>query len=281
MPFNSAPQSWLTNYSFSSDNISFDLAADYTTSVTSDPLKLIFRVVDDILKKYEGKPQADRPVQWTSMASYTQPTPESPNTIKNITNSFVLDAQLFSELRTPSLDVTVTTPDAAFSGLPYSNLSYTAPTGSSVSVSYSSDGGQTYTGTAPTAKGFYYAKVVASLGGKTGEAISTFTITKISPTVIPPSNITQVFTSVGTQTVNYSTNAPIVSVVSNNPAAVSVVSFNSSGAVTLQKNAIGDAAIVATTSETADYYAVSSQFVFSLTTIPSVITPPGSINLNL
>jgi hypothetical protein len=247
----------------------------------SDPVKFIFRVTDDILNNYLAKPSADRPVHWESSASFIQPVLTSPNTLKNITNTFLLDATLFSELLTPSIPVTLIAPDLVYNGFQYSAFSYTAPTGSSVAVEFSSDGGLTWFTTAPTARGAYLIRVTASKDGRTGTATDSFSITKNVPSLYAPSDVSEVFAA---GTANLAFGAPLgvqfTSVTSSNPTAVSVTSFTASGSVVLQKNASGEAVITASTGETSDYFASQVSFTFQLTKVPSVITAPATLSLN-
>lgn len=280
MPFNPSPQSWLTNYTFSSDTISFDLASNYTSSM-ADPVKFMFRITDDILAKYSAKASADRPYHWESSATYIQPVLTSPNTLKNVTNAFVLDATLFSDLLTPSIPVTVVAQDLVYNGYPYTAFSYTAPSGSAITVEYSSDGGLTWLPNAPTARGSYYIRVTAAKDGRTGSATDSFAITKNTPGVVAPSDVSQVY-SAGTTTLTFTAPAGVqfISISSSNPAAVSVVSFTQSGSVTLQRNASGEAVITGSTGETGDYFATEASFTFTLTKIPATITAPATLALN-
>jgi len=280
MPFNPSPQSWLTNYTFSSDIISFDLASNYTSSM-ADPVKFMFRITDDILAKYLAKASADRPYHWESSVSYIQPVLTSPNTLQNVTNTFVLDATLFSDLLTPSIPVTLVAPDLVYNGYPYTAFSYTAPSGSAITIEYSSDGGLTWLFNAPTARGSYYIRVTALKDGRTGSATDSFAITKNTPAVSAPSDVSQVY-SAGTTTLNFTAPAGVqfISISSNNPAAVSVVSFTQSGSVTLQRNASGEAVITGSTGETSDYFAAEASFTFTLTKIPATITAPATLVLN-
>lgn len=247
----------------------------------ADPLKLVFRVSDEILAKYQAKGTTDRPVQWESSATYLQPTQTSAVTQKFITNAFILDAQLFSDLLTPSIPVTVTAPDLVYNGFPYEAASYTVPSGSSVTIEYSSDGGLTWSGTQPTARGAYYIRVTANKDGRTGSATDSFAITKNVPSVTAPQDITQVFSSGSIQTTfAVQSGASIISVSSNNPAAVSVTSFTSSGSVTLQKNGTGEAVITAGTQETGDFFATEASFTVTLNKLPATITAPETLALN-
>jgi len=280
MPFNPSPQSWLTNYTFSSDTISFDLASNYTSSM-ADPVKFMFRITDDILAKYLAKASADRPYHWESSASYIQPVLTSPNTLQNVTNTFVLDATLFSDLLTPSIPVTVVAQDLVYTGYAYAAFSYTAPSGSVITIEYSSDGGLTWLSNAPTARGSYYIRVTAVKDGRTGSATDSFAITKNTPEVSAPSDVNQVY-SAGTTTLAFTAPAGVqfTSISSSNPAAVSVVSFTQSGSVTLQRNAPGEAVITGSTGETSDYFAIEASLTFTLTKIPAVITAPATLALN-
>jgi hypothetical protein len=283
MAFNPSPSSWLSNYSFSqaNDTITFDLDGNFTASM-SDPLKFIFRVADYISTKYSEKPSSDRPSHWVSASAYIQPTQTAPNTVKTLTNTFVLDAALLSELLAPTIPVTLVTADMVYYGFSYGAATYTAPTGSSVVIEYSSDGALTWSQTPPTDRGSYYARITATLNGRSGTATSQFSITKNTPIITAPSDITQVFSS-GTISVSFaptSGTSNFTSVTSSNPSAVSVVSFTQQGAVTLQKNGVGEAVITARSPETSEFYPSEGSFTVSLTKIPSVITAPSTLTIN-
>ena len=279
MPFNKAPSSWLTGYTFTSDEISFSLSGDYTAEC-QDAMGLIFRVTDEILKKYTAKASADRPVQWESTAVIAQPVQGSPNSLKTITNKFVLDAELFAGLATPSLEVTISTPDMVYTGFAYGAVSHTAPTGSSVTITYSADGGQTFSSTAPIARGSYIARIVATKDGRSGTARSGFSILKSTPTVTAGTDITLEYSS-GTITTSFYSNADFTSITSSNPAVVSVVSFTTEGEVVLQKNGVGQADIIASTAETSEYYSAEGSKAVILTTRPATITAPTTLAISV
>jgi hypothetical protein len=279
MPFNKAPNSWLTGYTFTSNEISFSLSGDYTTEC-QDAMGLIFRVTDEILKKYTATASADRPVQWESTAVINQPVQGSPNSLKTITNKFVLDAELFAGLATPSLEVTISTPDMVYTGFAYGAVSYTAPSGSSVTITYSADGGQTFSNTAPTARGSYIARIVATKDGRSGTARSGFSILKSTPAVTAGTDITLEYSS-GTINTNFYSDADFTSVTSSNNAVVSVVSFTAGGAVVLQKNGVGQADITASTAETSEYYSAEGSKAVILTTKEATITAPTTLAISV
>jgi hypothetical protein len=279
MAFNKAPSSWLTGYTFTSDEISFSLSGDYTAEC-QDAMGLIFRVTDEILKKYTAKALADRPVQWESTSVIAQPVQGSPNSLKTITNKFVLDAELFAGLATPSLEVTISTPDMVYTGYAYGAVSHTAPTGSSVTITYSADGGQTFSSTAPTARGSYIARIVATKDGRSGTARSGFSILKSTPTVTAGTDITLEYSS-GTITTSFFSEASFASVTSSNPAIVSVVSFTAGGAVVLQKNGVGQADIIASTAETSEYYSADGSKTVILEAKTATINAPATLAISV
>ena len=279
MPFNQAPNSWLTGYTFTSNEISFSLSGDYTTEC-QDAMGLIFRVTDEILKKYTAKASADRPVQWESTSVINQPVQGSPNSLKTITNKFVLDAELFAGLATPSLEVTISTPDMVYTGFAYGAVSHTAPSGSSVTITYSADGGQTFSGTAPTERGSYIARIVATKDGRSGTARSGFSILKSTPAVTAGTDITLEYSS-GTINTNFYSDADFTSITSSNPAVVSVVSFTAGGEVVLQKNGVGQADITASTEETSEYYSAEGSKAVILTTKEATITAPTTLAISV
>jgi hypothetical protein len=279
MAFNKAPNSWLTGYTFTSNEISFSLSGDYTTEC-QDAMGLIFRVTDEILKKYTAKASADKPVQWESTSVIAQPVQGSPNSLKTITNKFVLDAELFAGLATPSLEVTISTPDMVYTGFAYGAVSHTAPSGSSVTITYSADGGQTFSSTAPTARGSYIARIVATKDGRSGTARSGFSILKSTPAVTAGTDITLEYSS-GTINTNFYSVANFTSITSSNPAVVSVVSFTAGGAVVLQKNGVGQADIIASTAETSEYYSAEGSKAVILTTKEATITAPTTLAISV
>ena len=278
MAFNKAPSSWLTGYTYTSDQISFSLSGDYTAEC-QDAMGLIFRVTDEILNKYTSKTPSERPVQWESSCLITQPTQANPSSLKTITNKFVLDAELFSGLAIPSLDVTISTPDMVYTGFAYGAVSHTAPSGSSVTITYSADGGQTFSGTAPAARGSYIARIVATKDGRSGTARSSFSILKSTPAVIAGNDITEEYSS-GTINTNFYSIANFVSITSSNPTVVSVVSFTTGGGVVLQKNSIGQADIIAYTEETSDNYPSSGSKAVILTAKPALINAPATLAIS-
>ena len=278
MAFNKAPSSWLTGYTYTSDQISFSLSGDYTAEC-QDAMGLIFRVTDEILNKYTSKTPSERPVQWESSCLITQPTQANPSSLKTITNKFVLDAELFSGLAIPSLDVTISTPDMVYTGFGYGATSYSAPSGSSVTITYSADGGQTFSGTLPVARGSYIARIVATKDGRSGTARSGFSILKSTPAVIAGNDITEEYSS-GTINTNFYSSANFVSITSSNPAVVSVVSFTTGGGVVLQKNSIGQADIIAYTEETSDNYTSSGSKAVILTAKPALINAPATLAIS-
>jgi hypothetical protein len=279
MAFNKAPNSWLTGYTYTSDQISFSLSGDYTAEC-QDAMGLIFRVTDEILKKYTAKASADRPVQWESTSVIAQPVQGSPNSLKTITNKFVLDAELFAGLATPSLEVTISTPDMVYTGFAYGAVSHTAPSGSSVTITYSADGGQTFSSTAPTARGSYIARIVATKDGRSGTARSGFSILKSTPTVTAGADITLEYSS-GTFETSFFSDADFTSITSSNPAVVSVVSFTSGGDVVLQKNGVGQADIIASTAETSEYYPASGSKAVILTAKEATISAPATLAISV
>ena len=278
MAFNKAPSSWLTGYTYTSNQISFNLSGDYTAA-SQDAISLIFRVTDEILQRYTAKGAGDRPIQWESTATIAQATSSSPNSLKTITNKFVLDAELFYGIAIPSLQVTITAPDMVYTGYAYGAASYVAPTGSVVTLTYSADGGQTFTGTAPTARGSYIARIVATKDGRSGTARAGFVILKSTPTLTVSSDIEMEY-SAGTMSTNFYSAALITSVISTNPAVVSVLSFTTGGAVVLQRNGVGQADITASTAETSEYYPAQASMSVILTLLEATITTPADLPIS-
>jgi len=279
MAFNKAPSSWLTGYTYTSDQISFSLSGDYTAA-SQDAISLIFRVTDEILQRYTAKVAGDRPIQWESTATIAQATSASPNSLKTITNKFVLDAELFYGLAIPSLQVTITAPDMVYTGYSYGAASYVAPTGSVVTLTYSADGGQTFTDTAPTARGSYIARIVATKDGRSGTARAGFVILKSTPTLTVSSDIIMEY-SAGTMITSFYSAALFTSVISTNPAVVSVVSFTTGGAVVLQRNGVGQADITASTAETSEYYPTQASQSVILTLLEATITTPATLPISV
>lgn len=279
MPFNPSPSSWLTNYSFSSDNISFDLNADYTSGMANST-KFIYRVCDEILRVYQAKPEADRPARWASTSSLIQPQTTSPVTIKTISNEFVLDANVLYDIANSTLTVSASVTNVVYNGFPYNGLTVTAPTGSSVLIEYSSDGGISWSQTAPTNPGSYIARVTATKDGVTGSDQNFFQILRPIPVITAPADITQEI-SVGSTisrafAVSSALGSPTFSsIYSTNPSVVSVTSFTPSGSVTLQQNSVGTADIIAQVTETSQYSQSEGGFSVELTKLVSSISLPA------
>ena len=281
MAFNKAPSSWLTNYQFDGTSISFDLPADYTASM-SDPLNFAYRVIDNIQKNYSNKPSADRPTRWESSVGYVQPYQTSPDIQKIITNKITLEADLFGGLATPSLAVSIETPDVAYSGNAYSLAVLSYPVGSNTTLEYSPDSGLTWTSASPVDRGTYTARLTATKDGRTGVATSTFTIGKSTPSISSSGDATATMGG-GNQTIYFYCNQPITSVISQAPSVASVASFSYSqgtASVIVSVVSIGQTSIIATTSEDADNYSQSGVISFIVNGSPTSIEVPSSTSFD-
>lgn len=278
MAFNPSPSAWLTGYTSTGNEISFKLDADYTTQM-QDPLNFILRVLLNLNTKYKNN--TDKPIRWTPSVSYIQPTLAEPNLKAVITNKLTLEASLFGGVAEPPLVVALSAPDMVYTGYAYSGLTATYPNGSTTSILYSSDGGLTFSSTAPSAIGSHIVKLTATKDGRTGTARDIFSIIKTSVAVTDSGDLTIPIDSAD-QTINFYGSQPFTSVVSSDPSVASVVSFTSSGAVVVRPLRVGATTITARSPETSSAYAsegaVTCIVVGYATTItmPSTLTIPSS-----
>ena len=275
MAFNPAPSAWLTGYTSSGNEISFKLDADYTTQ-TQNPLDFIRRVLLHLNTKYSSS--TDKPNRWTPTINYIQPTPTEPNLKVVITNKLILEASLFGSVAEPPLIVTINANDMVYTGYAYSGLTVTSPGGSATSILYSSDGGLTFSSTAPSAIGSHIVKVTATKDGRTGTARDIFSIIKTSVVVTDSGDFT-IAIDAADKTMNFYGSQPFTSVVSSDPSVASVRSFTSEGTGVVRPLRVGATTIIATSPETSSAYASEGAVTCIVVGYATTITMPATLTI--
>lgn len=283
MAFDKKPSSWFNNYDDEADvggtegYISFTLPSNKTQEM-QEPLAFVYRVIEEIGRAYKAKPAEDLPTRWTYRENISQPNTAEAVTSRTIINGFTLDASLFTSLALPELaGVQLTTPDTEYDGFPYSAFSTSAPSGSSELLTFSSDGGTTFTETAPTNRGSYIARFVVTKDGRAATRTSSFIINKNEASIDIISPNAQVYSPNSTLVIQYSSSSPVNTVISRNNLVASVVSFTAN-AITLNIQGVGGAIIELKSNETNEQLAAENSVEVTISkATPSISFPATTL----
>lgn len=281
MAFDKKPSSWFNNYDDEAEvagaegYISFTLPSNKTQEM-QEPLAFVYRVIEEIGRAYKAKPAEDLPTRWTYRENISQPNTAEAVTSRTIINGFTLDASLFTSLALPELaGVQLTTPDTEYDGFPYSAFSTSAPSGSSELLTFSGDGGFTFTETAPTNRGSYIARFVATKDGRAATRTSSFIINKNEASIDIISPNAQVYSPNSTLVIQYSSSSPVNTVISRNNLVASVVSFTAN-AITLNIQGVGGAIIELKSNETNEQLAAENSVEITIDKSPTLISFPAT-----